>query len=112
MDRRFCERVERVRERQRAPSVGRNAWCERVAPSLEIGAHTRSRGWRYFETQRIPPAWGQFGAIQGAAPSFGVEIIPIAVDDAETIERGITAFARTPNGGLIRGGIADDDDAS
>src|SRR6516162_1797786 len=44
---------------------------------------------------------GQFGAIQGAAPSFGVEIIPIAVDDAETIERGITAFARTPNGGLI-----------
>jgi putative ABC transport system substrate-binding protein len=44
---------------------------------------------------------GQFGAIQGAAPSFGVEIIPIAADDAETIERGLTAFARTPNGGLI-----------
>ena len=44
---------------------------------------------------------GQFGAIQGAAPSFGVEVSPIGVDDAEQIERGITAFARAPNGGLI-----------
>ena len=44
---------------------------------------------------------GQFGAIQGVAPSFGVEISPIGVDDAEQIERGITAFAREPNGGLI-----------
>ena len=35
------------------------------------------------------------------APSFGVEISPIGVDDAEQIERGITAFAREPNGGLI-----------
>jgi ABC-type uncharacterized transport system substrate-binding protein len=41
---------------------------------------------------------GQFGAIQGAAPSFGVEVSPIGVDDAEQIERGITAFARAPNG--------------
>jgi putative ABC transport system substrate-binding protein len=44
---------------------------------------------------------GQFGAIQGVAPSFGVEISPIGVDDAKQIERGITAFAREPNGGLI-----------
>jgi hypothetical protein len=36
-----------------------------------------------------------------AAPSFGVEVSPIGVDDAEQIERGITAFARAPNGGLI-----------
>jgi putative tryptophan/tyrosine transport system substrate-binding protein len=48
-----------------------------------------------------PAGIGQFGAIQGAAPSFGVEISPIGVDDAEQIERGITAFAREPNGGLI-----------
>ena len=54
-----------------------------------------------FRDPANPAGMGQFGAIQGAAPSFGVEIIPIAVDDAETIERGITAFARTPNGGLI-----------
>jgi len=48
-----------------------------------------------------PAGIGQFGAIQGVAPSFGVEISPIGVDDAEQIERGITAFAREPNGGLI-----------
>jgi putative ABC transport system substrate-binding protein len=54
-----------------------------------------------FRDPANPAGMGQFGAIQGAAPSFGVEIIPIAADDAETIERGLTAFARTPNGGLI-----------
>jgi len=48
-----------------------------------------------------PAGIGQFGAIQGVAPSFGVEISPIGVDDAEQIELGITAFARAPNGGLI-----------
>src|SRR5262249_41135014 len=53
-----------------------------------------------FRDPANPAGMGQFGAIQGAAPSFGEEIIPIAVDDAETIERGITAFARTPNRGL------------
>jgi ABC-type uncharacterized transport system substrate-binding protein len=46
-------------------------------------------------------AIGQFGAVKGAAPSFGVEISPIGVGSAEEIERGITAFAREPNGGLI-----------
>jgi len=46
-------------------------------------------------------AIGQFGAVKGAAPSFGVEISAIGVGNAEEIERGITAFAREPNGGLI-----------
>src|SRR5262249_51052247 len=46
-------------------------------------------------------AIGQFGAVKGAAPSFGVEISPIGVGSAEEIERGIPAFARKPNGGLI-----------
>jgi putative tryptophan/tyrosine transport system substrate-binding protein len=46
-------------------------------------------------------AIGQFGAVKGAAPSFGVEISPIGVATAGEIERGITAFAREPNGGLI-----------
>ena len=46
-------------------------------------------------------AIGQFGAVKGAAPSFGVEISPIGVGSAEEIKRGITAFAREPNGGLI-----------
>jgi putative ABC transport system substrate-binding protein len=48
-----------------------------------------------------PAGIGQFGAIQGAGSSFRVEIKAIGVDDAEEIERGLTAFAREPNGGLI-----------
>jgi ABC-type uncharacterized transport system substrate-binding protein len=48
-----------------------------------------------------PVAGGQLGAIQGAAPSFGVEVTPVGMRDAPEIERGITAFARGANGGLI-----------
>ena len=44
---------------------------------------------------------GQFGAIQTAAPSFKLEVSPINVRDAPEIERGVTAFARSGNGGLI-----------
>jgi putative tryptophan/tyrosine transport system substrate-binding protein len=44
---------------------------------------------------------GQFSAIQAVAPSFGVELTPIDSRNTGTIERGITAFARGPNGGLI-----------
>ena len=44
---------------------------------------------------------GQLGAIQSAAPSFGVELRPVDVRDAGEIERAVTAFARGSNGGLI-----------
>ena len=44
---------------------------------------------------------GQFGAIQSVAPSLGVEVSPVNVRDAGEIERAVTAFARSPNGGLI-----------
>jgi ABC-type uncharacterized transport system substrate-binding protein len=44
---------------------------------------------------------GQLGAIQSVAPSFGVEVNPVNVRDAAEIERGITAFSRSANGGLI-----------
>src|SRR5262249_9168568 len=43
----------------------------------------------------------QLAAIQSVAPSFGVEVIPLGVQDAGEIERGITTFAQSPNGGLI-----------
>jgi putative ABC transport system substrate-binding protein len=43
----------------------------------------------------------QFAVIQAAAPSLGVEVRPVDTRDAGEIERAITAFARTPNGGLI-----------
>ena len=44
---------------------------------------------------------GQLGEIQSVAPSFGVEASPIDVRNADEIERTITGFARTTNGGLI-----------
>ena len=44
---------------------------------------------------------GQFGAIQAVAPSLGVELSPVDVRDAPEIERAITAFSRSSNGGLI-----------
>jgi putative ABC transport system substrate-binding protein len=47
---------------------------------------------------------GQFGAIQTAAPSFGMEVSPVNVHDPAEIERAVAAFARSPNGGLIVAG--------
>jgi putative tryptophan/tyrosine transport system substrate-binding protein len=44
---------------------------------------------------------GQFGAISAAAQSLGVELVPVGVGDLREVERGIIAFARLPNGGLI-----------
>ena len=49
----------------------------------------------------IPSGPGQWGAIQSVAPSFGVELRPINVDDASEIERAMTGFARGSNGGII-----------
>jgi putative ABC transport system substrate-binding protein len=49
---------------------------------------------------------GQFAAIQSMAPSLGVEVIAVNVRDAADIERDVTAFARSPNGGLIVTGSA------
>ena len=48
-----------------------------------------------------PAGTAQFGAIQSVAPSFGVELSPVNVRDAGEIERAVTAFARSSNGGLI-----------
>jgi ABC-type uncharacterized transport system substrate-binding protein len=44
---------------------------------------------------------GQLAAIQGVAPSFGVEISAIDARDTKEIERAITEFARSSNSGLI-----------
>ena len=50
-------------------------------------------------TQSGGPA--QFAAIQGAAPSFGVEVSPVGVRDGAEIKRAVTAFARGSNDGVI-----------
>jgi putative tryptophan/tyrosine transport system substrate-binding protein len=44
---------------------------------------------------------GQFGAVQSVAPSLGLEVSPVNVRDASEIERDVTTFARSSNGGLI-----------
>jgi ABC-type uncharacterized transport system substrate-binding protein len=43
----------------------------------------------------------QFAAIQAVAPSLGMDVNPVNVDDASEIERAVAAFARSGNGGLI-----------
>ena len=48
-----------------------------------------------------PSQLATFGAVRGAAQVLGVEVAPIDTRDAGQIERGVTAFARSPNGGLI-----------
>jgi len=46
-------------------------------------------------------AIGQWAMIQAVAQSLGAELKPIELRDAGEIERSVTAFARSPNGGLI-----------
>ena len=48
-----------------------------------------------------PSQLATFGAVRGAAQVLGMEVAPIDTRDAGQIERGVTAFARSPNGGLI-----------
>src|SRR5262245_41946816 len=48
-----------------------------------------------------PAGIGVFGAIQTAAPTFGVDLRPLDTRNASEIESGLAAFASTPNGGLI-----------
>ena len=49
----------------------------------------------------IPTGPAQFGVIQAVAPSLRVEVSSFNKRDASEIERALTAFARSPNGGLI-----------
>jgi putative ABC transport system substrate-binding protein len=49
----------------------------------------------------IPTGPAQFGVIQAAAPSAGMEVRPVDARDAGEIERGVAALPRTSNSGLI-----------
>ena len=44
---------------------------------------------------------GQFAIIQSVAPALGVDVRAINLRDAGDIERAVSAFAGSPNGGLI-----------
>jgi putative tryptophan/tyrosine transport system substrate-binding protein len=43
----------------------------------------------------------QFSVIQSVAHSLGAELTPVGARGADEIERGLSTFAREPNGGLI-----------
>jgi putative ABC transport system substrate-binding protein len=49
---------------------------------------------------------GQFGAIQSAAQSIGVEVKPTGVRNTADIENAVTEFARSPKGGIVVTGSA------
>lgn len=54
-----------------------------------------------FNPETAPQSKVFLQSIEAAAPSFGVEIVPNAVQDAADIETAIESFARRPDGGLI-----------
>jgi len=49
---------------------------------------------------------GQFGAIQSAAQSIGVDVSPVGVRNTSDIENAVMDFARFPKGGLVVTGSA------
>ena len=71
-------------------------WLEllkQITPRLTRAAVLQQAG--------LPGVLGQFGAIQSAAPTLGVEVKPMNVRDAASIETGVTSFSQAPNGGMI-----------
>src|SRR5262245_20239341 len=71
-------------------------WLEllkQIAPSVTRVAVLRNPA--------TPSGSAQFGVIQGVAPSLRLEVRPVDTRDLGEIERVVTAFARSPNGGLI-----------
>jgi putative tryptophan/tyrosine transport system substrate-binding protein len=76
-------------------SIG-GKWLEllkEIAPHITRVAVLRDAG--------IAAGSGQLGAIQSVATLLGVELRPVGMRDAGEIERGLAAFVRGSNGGLI-----------
>ena len=76
-------------------SIG-GKWLELLR---EIAPNAKRIGFIY--CPNAAPNVGFFHAAQRAAASSGVTLIPITVNDAIDIERGVTAFAAEPDGSLI-----------
>ncbi|HZP68579.1 MAG TPA: ABC transporter substrate-binding protein [Pseudolabrys sp.] len=71
-------------------------WLEllkQLVPGLTRAAVLRDAG--------TPTGVAQLGVIQAVAPALRVEIIHVNLRDAAGIERAVTAFASSSNGGLI-----------
>ena len=76
-------------------------WLEllkQIAPGVTRAAVIRDAA--------ISAGVGQWAAIQGIAPSLGVEVIPVNVRDAGEIERAVAAFARSAADGMVVTGSA------
>jgi ABC-type uncharacterized transport system substrate-binding protein len=54
-----------------------------------------------FRQSAVAAGPGQFGVVQAAAPSLGVDLRVADLRDAREIERAVTTFAQGSNGGLI-----------
>jgi putative ABC transport system substrate-binding protein len=65
----------------------------------EIAPHVTRAG--VLRDSGIAAGPGFLGALQAPASLLGVELRPIDVRDSGEIERSVTAFAQSPNGGLI-----------
>jgi putative ABC transport system substrate-binding protein len=48
-----------------------------------------------------PQGIGQYSAVHAVAPSLGLNVSPINASEPSEVERVVTAFAHTPNSGLI-----------
>jgi ABC-type uncharacterized transport system substrate-binding protein len=71
-------------------------WLEllkQIAPSVTRAGVVRD--------SRDPAGLGQWGAIHAVAPLVGVDVSPINAHDSDEMQRAVTAFARSPNGGLV-----------
>jgi putative tryptophan/tyrosine transport system substrate-binding protein len=66
---------------------------KQIAPTLTRAAVLRD--------PTITGAIGHFAVVQSVAPSLGLDIRAINVREAQEIDRGIAAFARSGPGGLI-----------
>jgi putative ABC transport system substrate-binding protein len=73
-----------------------------VDGAAQGGCAGEPRAWGCCENPALPvAAIGQWTMIQAVAQSLGAELKPIELRDANEIERAVTAFARSPNAGLI-----------
>jgi putative tryptophan/tyrosine transport system substrate-binding protein len=71
-------------------------WLEllkEIAPNVTRAAILRDSA--------VPAGSGQFAAIQSVAPSLGVEVTAVDVQNADEIERDVTAFASSSDSGLV-----------
>ena len=88
------ERTSRIGRFVPGPDVKWPEMLKQIAPAVtRVGV---------LRDPNTPSGIGQFGAMQGAASTFRVVLVPLGVRDAAEIERAVSGFASVAdNGGLI-----------